>query len=183
MNRELAGKRVAILVADGFEQCELTGPRQALDEAGADTWIVSLAAGQVVGWQEDHFEDAFLVDLTVGEAAVDRFDALLLPGGVLNPDTLRASEVAVRFVREFFRSGKPVAALCHGLQTAIETGAVRDRMLTSLPSVRTDLLNAGAKWVDAAVVVDRGLVTSRGPGDLRDFTTQMIGEFAGGRAR
>lgn len=179
MNKPLEGKRIAILVADGFEQCEMTEPRRALEQAGARTAVVALEPGQVKGWQHDHFGESFAVDATVMESSADGFDALLLPGGVLNPDALRASAEAVRFVRDFFHAGKPVAAICHGVQTIIEAGVVRDRTLTSFPSVRTDLVNAGANWVDAAVVIDHGLITSRSPTDLENFTAKMIEEFAG----
>ncbi len=183
MNHKLAGKKVAILVADGFEQQQMTSARSVLEEAGAETIVVSPAREHVRGWQHDHFGDSFPVDTTVDRALVDEFDALLLPGGVLNPDALRRSEAAVKFVRGFFHAGKPVAAICHGLQTVIEAGVVRDRTLTSYPSVRTDLVNAGANWVDAAVVIDHGLVTSRDDDSLDDFNARMVDEFALGRRR
>jgi protease I len=177
MSGRLSGKTVAILVADGFEQDEMITSQRALQGAGARTVVVSPDGGTVRGWRRDRFDDTFNVDLSPEQARVADFDALLLPGGVLNPDTLRRSEAAVRFIRGFFHAGKPVAAICHGVQTLIEARVVRGRTLTSFPSVRTDLANAGANWVDAAVVVDHGLVTSRGDGDLGEFIAQMIEQF------
>ncbi len=173
----LKGKKVAILVADGFEQIEMTDPRKALDEAGALTQIVSPAKAEVQGWKHFDKADKFKVDVALAEADADEFDALLLPGGVANPDQLRANPHAVEFVRGFTEAGKPVAAICHGPWTLIETGAVRGRKLTSWPSLKTDLTNAGAKWVDEEVVVDRGLVTSRKPQDLPAFNRKMLELF------
>jgi protease I len=180
-NKTLAGKRVAILVADGFEQVEMTEPRRALEEAGARTSIVSPATGQVQGWK--HFDKAerFTVDVKLDDAKPQEFDALLLPGGVANPDQLRIQPKAVAFVREFFDAGKPVAAICHGLWPLIEAGVVRDRTVTSWPSLKTDLSNAGARWVDQEVATDNGLVTSRKPDDIPAFNRKMIEEFAEGR--
>lgn len=173
----LEDKRVAILVAEGFEQVELTEPRKALDEAGAETLIVSPEGEEVQGWK--HFEKAekFKVDVPLESAEAEDFDALLLPGGVANPDQLRANPRAVAFVRAFFDSGKPVAAICHGPWTLIEAGVVKDRRVTSWPSLRTDLTNAGAKWVDEEVVVDEGLVSSRKPQDIPAFNREMIALF------
>ncbi len=179
----LDGKRVAILVADGFEQSELTGPRKALDEAGARTMIVSPVPGEVQGWQHYDHADKFKVDVPLGQAQPDQFDALLLPGGVANPDQLRVNEQAVRFVEAFVQAGKPIAAICHGPWTLIEAGAVEGRQVTSWPSLRTDLENAGAHWVDREVVVDRGLVTSRKPADIPAFNQKMIEEIAEGSHR
>jgi protease I len=179
-NKTLAGKRVAILVADGFEQVELTEPRRALDEAGAKTSLVSPALGHVQGWKHFDKGDRFAVDVKLDAASVENFDALLLPGGVANPDQLRMQPTAVAFVRAFFDAGKPVAAICHAPWTLIEADVVRGRTLTSWPSLKTDLVNAGAQWVDEEVATDQGLVTSRKPDDLPAFNRKMIEEFAEG---
>lgn len=173
----LKGKRVAILVADGFEQVELTEPRKALDEAGARTQIVSSAAEKVQGWKHFDKADHFKVDVALDSAAADNFDALLLPGGVANPDQLRMNPKAVAFVRSFFDAGKPVAAICHGPWTLIDAGVVRGRRITSWPSLKNDLTNAGAKWTDEEVVVDQGLVSSRKPQDIPAFNRQMLALF------
>jgi protease I len=177
----LKGKKVAILVAEGFEQIELTEPREALDRAGAETRIVSPKAGQVQGW--NHFDkgDMFEVDVPLARAAARDFDALLLPGGVANPDQLRVDAKAVAFVREFFEAGKPVAAICHGLWPLIDAGVIRGRKVTSWPSLKMDLQNAGAEWSDQEVVTDNGLVTSRKPDDIPAFNRKMIEEFAEGQ--
>lgn len=177
---DLTDKKVAILVADMFEQIELTDPRKALEDAGATVEILSIQEGEVQGF--DHYDkaDAVRVDRTVEEASADDYDALMLPGGVGNPDNLRQDENAVQFVRAFFEQGKPVAAICHAPWVLIEAGVVRGRRLTSFPSVETDLRNAGAEWVDEEVVVDAGLVTSRDPGDLAAFKEKMLEEFAEG---
>ena len=180
MEKRLAGKKVAILVAEGFEQVELTGPRRALDDAGAETKIVSPARGEVQGWNHYDKGDKFKVDVPLAEADAQNFDALLLPGGVANPDQLRMKPEAVRFVKAFFDAGKPVASICHGPWTLIEAGAVRGRTMTSWPSIKTDLINAGADWVDREVVTDKGLVTSRKPDDIPAFNEKMIEEFAAG---
>jgi protease I len=177
----LDGMKVAILVAEGFEQVELTEPRKALDEAGARTQVVSPAQGEVQGW--NHFDkgDKVRVDVPLASADVEDFDALLLPGGVANPDQLRTNPRAVEFVRGFFEAGKPVAAICHAPWTLVEAGVVNERSITSWPSLKTDLINAGAKWVDREVVTDNGLVTSRKPDDIPAFNRKMIEEFAEGR--
>jgi len=180
MNQQLNGKRVAILVADGFEQVELTGPKQALELAGATTQIVSPAKGQVKGWNHTEWGEQFPVDLPLEQARPDDFDALLLPGGVMNPDKLRANKQAVQFVKSFFDAGKPIAAICHGPWTLIEADAVRGRKMTSYASIQTDLKNAGANWVDQEVVSDQGIVTSRKPDDIPAFNLKMIEEFAEG---
>ncbi len=177
----LKGKRVAILVAEGFEQVEMTDPREALEQAGADTAIVAPDDGQVQGWHHFDKGDHFKVDVTVDRATADDFDALLLPGGVANPDQLRGNEKAVAFVRQFADSGKPIGVICHGPWTLIEAGVVKDRILTSWPSLKTDLQNAGARWVDEEVVVDQGLVSSRKPDDLPVFCRMLI-ETIGGAA-
>src|SRR6185436_7692453 len=174
MNLQLNGKRVAILVTDGFEQVELTDPKQALELAGATTQIVSPAKGQVKGWNHTEWGDRFPVDLPLEQARPEDFDALLLPGGVMNPDKLRMNAQAVQFVKSFFEAGKPIAAICHGPWTLIEAGAVRGRKMTSYTSIQTDLKNAGANWVDEEVVVDDGLVTSRSPDDLSAFCPKVV---------
>ena len=180
-NNTLAGKKVAILVADGFEQIEMTEPKRALESAGARTSIVSPAQGQVQGWKHFDKADRFPVDVELDDADPQEFDALLMPGGVANPDQLRMIPEAVDFVREFFDAGKPVAAICHGLWPLIDAGVIRGRTVTSWPSLKTDLSNAGAPWVDQEVVTDNGLVTSRKPDDLPAFNRKMIEEFAEGR--
>jgi len=184
----LSKRKVAILVADGFEQVEMTEPRKALDQAGAETRLVSPAKGQVQGWNHHDKAERFKVDVPLEQADADEFDALLLPGGVANPDQLRTLPRAVQFVREFFDAGKPVAVICHGPWTLIEAGVVKGRSITSWPSVKTDLVNAGAKWADKEVVVDGNLVSSRKPDDIAAFNRemlQMFSEVAGspGRAR
>jgi protease I len=176
----LNGKRVAILATDGVEQVELTEPRKALDQAGAKTVVVSIKPGKIKGWQHDHWGDEIPVDLTVDSASADTFDALLLPGGVMNPDKLRANKQAVQFVKHFFDAGKPVAAICHGPWMLVEADVVRGRSVTSWPSLQTDLRNAGADWTDRQVVTDEGLVTSRKPDDIPAFNKKMIEEFAEG---
>jgi protease I len=172
---------VAILVTDGFEQVEMTGPRQALAEAGADTKIVSLKSGKIQGMHHADKGDKFDVDLTLNEARPEEFDALMIPGGLMNPDTLRSNEDALEFTRHFFREGKPVAAICHGPWVLIDAGVVRGRTLTSWPAIKTDVKNAGGKWINEEVVVDNGLVTSRKPDDIPAFNKKMIEEFCEGR--
>lgn len=173
----LKGKKVAILVAEGFEQVELTGPRKALDEAGASTQIVSPADREVQGWKHFDKADKFKVDVPLESAEADDFDALLLPGGVANPDQLRANPRAVAFVRAFYDAGKPIAAICHGPWTLIDAGIVAGRRMTSWPSLRTDLTNAGADWLDQEVVVEKDLVSSRKPQDIPAFNREMIALF------
>ena len=180
MNGKLNGKKIAILVENGFEQVEMTEPRKALEEAGAGTDLVSPVQGKVKGWQHTKWGDEFDVDVPLDQANVDDYDALVLPGGVLNPDKLRMNPQAVRFVRRFFDEGKPVAAICHGPWTLVEADVVRGRKVTSWPSLKTDLKNAGANWVDEQVVVDNGLVSSRKPDDIPAFNRKMIEEFAEG---
>ena len=178
--KNLNGKRVAILATDGVEQVELTEPRKALDDAGAKTVLVSIKSGKIKGWQHDHWGDELPVDVTIDSANADTFDALLLPGGVMNPDHLRANKQAVQFVRKFFEAGKPVAAICHGPWMLVEADVVRGRTVTSWPSLQTDLRNAGADWVDREVATDEGLVTSRKPDDIPAFNKKMIEEFGEG---
>jgi protease I len=180
-SNNLNGKRVAILATDGVEQVELTEPRKALDQAGAKTLVVSPKSGKIKGWQHDHWGDEIAVDIGLDSATADTFDALLLPGGVMNPDHLRQNKKAVQFVRSFFEAGKPVAAICHGPWLLVEADVVRGRTVTSWPSLQTDLRNAGADWVDREVATDQGLVTSRKPDDIPAFNRKMIEEFAEGR--
>ena len=181
MSTDLNGRRVAILVTDGFEQVELTEPKAALEEAGAATSIVSPKSDKVKGWQHTEWGDKFAVDVALDDADLKDFDALLLPGGVINPDKLRLEPKAIEFIKAFVQAGKPVAAICHGPWTLIDAEAVRGRTITSWPSLKTDLRNAGAKWVDEEVVVDNGIVTSRKPEDIPAFNRKMIEEFAEGR--
>jgi protease I len=180
MNNDLNGKKVAILVENGFEQVEMTAPREALDQAGAETDLISPQEKKVKGWDNTKWGRSFKVDLPLAEAKADAYDALLLPGGVMNPDKLRMNPQAVDFVKSFVDAGKPIASICHGPWTLIETGAVKGRKMTSWPSLRTDLKNAGANWVDEEVVVDDGLVTSRKPSDIPAFNQKMIEEFGEG---
>ncbi len=181
MNAMLTGKKVAILVADGFEQDELFKPREALDHAGAETQVVSPCPRRVKGKQHTKAGRSVRVDVPLNEADPNQYDALLLPGGVQNPDTLRMDSRAVQFVKSFFEAHKPVAAICHGPWTLVEADVVRGRRMTSYPSIKTDLRNAGAEWVDEEVVVNCGLVTSRNPDDLPAFNRKMLEEFAEGR--
>ena len=183
MAESLKGLKVAILVSDGFEQVELTEPRTALDEAGANTQIVSPKNGHVRAWKFNDWGTELPVDVKLDDAEPEHFDALLLPGGVINPDTLRIEPKAVAFVKAFFDAGKPVAAICHGPWTVIEAGAARGRRITSWPSLKTDLKNAGADWIDQPVVVDKGLVTSRRPEDIPAFNPEVIRLFAGARGK
>ena len=180
MENQLKGRKIAILATDGFERSELVEPRQALQQAGAETVLISIKPGSIKSWDEDNWGPTEKVDLVIKDANPADFDGLLLPGGVQNPDTLRQERDAVEFVRAFFVAGKPVAAICHGPQILIEASVVDDREVTSYPSIKTDLINAGARWRDAAVVTDQGLVTSRRPSDLPEFNAKMIEEFAEG---
>jgi protease I len=180
MSEKLAGKKVAILVTNGFEEVELTDPKQALEEAGAQTQIVSPDTGTVLSWDSKNWGSKFPVDMPLAQAQPSQYDALVLPGGVMNPDKLRMNEQAIAFIRAFFDTGKPVAAICHGPWTLIEAGVVEGRTLTSYPSLRTDLVNAGANWVDQEVVVDNGLITSRNPDDLPAFNRKLVEEIAEG---
>jgi protease I len=180
MANELKGKRIAFLAADMVEQIELTEPWKAVEQAGGKPELISIKEGEIQGF--DHFDpaDRFPVDRTVEEVSADDYDALVLPGGVGNPDQLRVDENAVAFVRGFFEAGKPVAAICHAPWTLIDAGVLRGRTVTSWPSLQTDLRNAGANWVDREVVVDNGLVTSRKPDDLPAFNAKLVEEFAEG---
>jgi protease I len=181
MANELTGKRIAILATDGFEQAELTEPHKALLAAGATVDVVAPKAGQIQGMQHHDKGDRITVDRQLDQVDAERYAGLVLPGGVANPDELRTNERAVAFVRAFAASGKPIAAICHGPWTLIEANAVRGRTVTSWPSLKTDLRNAGAEWVDREVVVDNGLVTSRKPDDLPAFCAKMVEEFREGR--
>ncbi len=178
---ELNGRRVAILAADGVERVELEQPRGALTDAGATTHLLSLQDGQIAARNND-LEDAgtFDVDALVGDASVDDYDALLLPGGTVNPDKLRVDESAMAFVREFVESGKPVAAICHGPWSLLEAGVVSGRTVTSFPSIRTDLRNAGATVVDEEVATDGNLITSRSPDDLDAFSGALVSAIGKG---
>lgn len=176
----LSGKKVALLCTDGFEESELLKPRAALDEAGAETVLVSPQRGRVKSWTGDGFGQSVPVDRPLNSARADDFDALLLPGGVINPDRLRIEKAAVDFVRAFFDAGKPVGAICHGPQILIDADVVTGRRLTSYQSIRRDLINAGANWVDEEVVVDQGLITSRRPSDIPAFNRKLIEEIAEG---
>jgi len=177
---DLQGKKVAILATDGFEQVELLEPRKALDAAGAKTQVVSPADNKIKGWNHKDWGTGVAVDIPLATANADQFDALLLPGGVMNPDQLRMDPKAVEFVKKFVDASKPIAAICHGPWTLIEAGAVRGRTVTSWPSLKTDLKNAGANWVDKEVVNDQGLVTSRKPDDIPAFNREMIRLFGEG---
>jgi protease I len=180
MTASLSSKRVAILAADGFEQAELEEPMKALKEAGADVSIVSVKPGKIQGMHHADKGDQFDVDLVLDRAEAGEFDALLIPGGLMNPDTLRSTPKAVEFAKSFATAGKPIAAICHGPWVLIEAGLVRGRKLTSWPAIQTDVKNAGGNWVDQEVVVDNGLVTSRKPDDIPAFNAKMIEEFAEG---
>jgi protease I len=183
MAGQLQGQKIAILVTDGFEYVELVRPRQALDDAGAETSVVSPKTDQVRGWNFKDWGDELPVDVPLDRASPEAFDALLLPGGVINPDFLRIQPKAVAFVKSFFDAGKPVAAICHGPWTIINAGAARGRRMTSWPSLEIDLRNAGAQWVDEEAVSDQGLVTSRKPDDIPVFNQAMISLFSGAQAR
>src|SRR5881398_3236998 len=178
---KLDGKKVAILVTDGFEQVEMTKPREALEEAGAETKIVSPKSGQIQGMNHADKGDKFNVDVSLDAARPEEFDALLIPGGLMNPDELRATPDALEFTKHFFREGKPVAAICHAPWVLIDAGVIRGRTMTSWPAIKTDVRNAGGNWVDPEVVVDNGLVTSRKPDDIPAFNEKMIEEFCEGR--
>jgi protease I len=176
----LNNRKVAILTEEGFEQVELTSPKQALEEAGATVHVISPKSGKIKAWDKTNWGIEIDVDKQLSDVSPDDYDALVLPGGVLNPDKLRQNKDAIAFVSAFLDEGKPVAAICHGPQMLIETGMISGRTLTSFPSLQTDLKNAGARWVDEEVVVDNGLVTSRTPADLDAFNRKAIEEIAEG---
>jgi len=181
MEKSLEGKKIAFLATDGVEQVELTRPWDAVREAGAETTLVSLEPGSIQGFNHLDKGDTFTVDATVDGVSASEFDGLVLPGGVANPDALRMNEAAVGFVRDFFEQSKPVAAICHAPWTLIEAGVVEGRTLTSWPSLKTDIRNAGGNWVDEEVHVDSGFVTSRKPDDLDAFCVKAVEEFREGR--
>lgn len=181
MSDSLKGKRVAILATEGFEYVELAEPRKALEKAGAKTEVISPRDGKIKGWNKTDWGDSVSVDVSLKSAKPNDYDALLLPGGVMNPDHLRMEPAAVQFVKAFFDARKPVAAICHGPWILVEAGVVRGRTVTSWPSLRTDIRNAGGEWVDQEVVTDQGLVTSRKPADIPAFNEKMIEEFAEGK--
>ncbi|MGH9567369.1 MAG: type 1 glutamine amidotransferase domain-containing protein [Candidatus Angelobacter sp.] len=180
---KLKGMKIAILVTDGFEQVELVKPRDALNQAGADTRIVSPRDGSVRGWNHTEWGQELPVDVPLNQAPAGNFDALLLPGGVMNPDKLRMEPAAVAFVKAFFDAGKPVAAICHGPWTIIEAGAARGKKIASWPSLKTDLRNAGAEWMDQEAVTDGNLVSARKPDDIPAFNRAMIDLFSAARER
>ena len=177
----LKGKKVAILTESGFEEVELTSPKKALEDAGARVEIVSPQKEKVKAWAHDHWSIELPVDVNVEEADPNDYDALMIPGGVLNPDKMRMNDKCVEFAQHFLQEGKPVAAICHGPQLLIETGMLEGRNMTSYPSVKTDMINAGAIWTDREVIVDNGLVTSRSPKDLEAFNKKMIEEIKEGQ--
>ena len=174
MDKLLQDVKIAILITDGFEQSEMTEPKKALESAGAKTVIVSIAQGKVTGWKSKTWGDEFPVDQDLNQANAEEFDALLLPGGVMSPDKLRMNEQAVNFVKSFVKAGKPIAAICHGPWTLINAEAVKGKTLTSYSSIKIDLINAGAHWVDQEVVQDGMLITSRKPEDIPAFNQALI---------
>lgn len=180
MNNQLNGKKVAVIVTNGFEEVELTAPKEALESAGAHVEIISPESGSVKAWDKKDWGNEYQVDKNINDVSPHDYNALLLPGGVMNPDKLRMNEKVVDFVKHFMDEGKPIAAICHGPWTLIETGKLNGREVTSYPSLKTDLRNAGALWLDQEVVVDQGLVTSRNPHDIPAFNKKMIEEFTEG---
>jgi protease I len=176
----LSGKKIAILTDHGFEEAELTSPKKALEDAGATVHIVSNQKGTVKAWNNENWSIELPVDVNLEDAATESYDALMIPGGVINPDRMRINIEYVQFAQDFFETGKPIGAICHGPQLLIETGMLRGKEMTSYPSIKTDLINAGANWQDKEVVVDNGLVTSRSPKDLEAFNKKLIEEIAEG---
>lgn len=178
--KNLSGKKVAILTENGFEEVELTSPKKALENAGATVHIISPQEKKVKAWNHDHWTIELDVDKNLSEADPNNYDAIMVPGGVINPDQMRVNQACVDFVRHFLESGKPTAAICHGPQLLIETGLLEGREMTSYPSIKTDLKNAGATWIDKEVIVDKGLVTSRSPKDLEAFNKKLVEEISEG---
>jgi len=178
--KNLKSKRVAIITENGFEEVELTSPKKAMEDAGIKVDIVSPQATKVKAWDHDHWSIEIPVDVNISDANADDYDALMIPGGVMNPDKMRMNEDCVQFAKDFLDSGKPVAAICHGPQLLIETGLLDGREMTSYPSLKTDLINAGVNWKDKEVVVDNGLVTSRSPKDLEAFNKKLLEEIKEG---
>jgi len=178
--KNLKSKRVAILTENGFEEVELTSPKKAMEDAGIQVDIVSPQKGKVKGWNHDHWSIEVPVNVEVSKANPEDYDALMIPGGVINPDKMRINEDCIQFAKEFLNSGKPVAAICHGPQLLIETGMIKGKRMTSFPSLKTDLENAGVNWEDKEVVVDEGLITSRSPKDLDAFNKKLLEEIAEG---
>lgn len=183
MTQDLKNRNIAILTEDGFEEIELSSPRKALDEAGATTHIVSPHKDKVRAKEGDEWTKDYIVDKTLEETSAEDYDALMIPGGVINPDKLRVNEKALAFVKAFFAAGKPVAAICHGPQVLIDAEVVKGRSLTSVKAIRKDLINAGANWEDEEVVADQGLITSRTPKDLPAFNKKIVEAFSGRQAR
>jgi protease I len=181
MTNELRNKRIAVLAENGFEQSELVEPKKALEQAGATAEVISPQSGKIKGWKHTNWGDEVAVDRQLDDAKPEQYDALLLPGGVMNPDKLRINQRAIEFIKHFVDTGKPIAAICHGPWPLMDAGGVKGRKMTSWPSLKTDLTNAGAQWVDQEVVTDRGLVTSRKPDDIPAFNRKMIEEFAEGK--
>ena len=177
----LKGKKIAILSDSGFEELELTSPKKALEEAGAVVEIVSAQKDTIRGWNHDHWSIELNVDINIDDAKTENYDALMIPGGVINSDQMRLHTNYIQFAEEFLEAGKPVATICHGPQLLIETGMISGREMTSFPSIKTDLINAGATWQDKEVVTDNGLITSRSPKDLEAFNKKMIEEIAEGK--
>jgi protease I len=181
MARDVKGKKVAIITEHGFEEVELTSPKKVLEEAGVEVHIISAQQGKVKAWDHDHWSIELPVDKALDDANPEDYDGLLIPGGVMNPDSMRENKKYVAFAQHFIEQGKPLASICHGPQLLIETGMISTRKLTSYPSIKTDLINAGALWEDKEVVVDNGLVTSRSPKDLEAFNKKLIEELSEGQ--
>ncbi len=178
---KLSGKTIAIVTENGFEEIELTSPKKVLEEEGAVVDIVSPQKDKVTSWDKKNWGKEFTVDKSIDEARADDYDAVFIPGGVINPDTLRRSDKAISFIKSFMETGKPVASICHGPQVLIETGLLQGREMTSFFSIKTDLVNAGARWVDRECVVDQGLITSRNPDDLPAFNKKLVEEVLEGQ--
>jgi len=178
--KNLSGKKVAILTENGFEEVELTSPKKSLEEAGATVHIISPQEKKVKAWNHDHWSIELNVDVPLSKANAFDYDALMIPGGVINPDKMRMNKECIDFATHFLETGKPLGAICHGPQLLIETGLLKDKRMTSFPSVKTDIINAGAEWVDKEVVVHNGLVTSRSPKDLAAFNRKLIEEISEG---